>query len=205
MKLFFIILGIVILAIALLICIPKAAFTLAHAKMGDLPQAVTAKLLKKFAGIRQFKVISNIDLPMSDGRVAHVENLLIGFFGIIITKSEGAKGIVYGDYKSAQWTAVKGKEDEGKTQKASFPNPVPSLEEALDAVRSTLTSHKVYKTSLEHYVVFTKNSVNLAVAKGLPVMKLKELKKLLRKEKYSANGPVDVDDVYSVLISAAVK
>ena len=39
----------------------------------------------------------------------------------------------------------------------------------------------------------------------MPLMTLRQLKKLLAKDKYSADGPVDVKEIYDLLMANAVK
>ena len=73
----------------------------------------------------------------------------------------------------------------------------------LEAVRDILTSQKIYKTSIENYVVFTNSKAVLNTERGLPVMTLKAFKKLLKREKYSADGSVDVEHTAEVLLAAA--
>jgi len=199
------IVGAVILSVVLILCILKLYFTFVHKKRGDFAQSVVQKRLKKFAAIRSYKVISDIDLPMSDGRIAHIENLLIGFFGVLIINAKEFGGIIYGDYKKDTWVSVKGKEDKGTAVSTPFKNPIPAMEEAADAVRYTLTSNKIYKTAIESFILFTGSKLNFAVTKGLPLLQEKDFKKLLEKEKYSADGPVDVEEVYNTLMNAAVK
>ena len=162
-------------------------------------------LLKRFSGIRSFRVMNDITLPLND-RLIPVDHILIGFFGIMIVDSRDERGNVYGNDGQKTWVQVTGKKDRPETEKRqNFPNPVMENQLRVDAVRKILTTNQVYKTEIESYVVFAEKKVQLAVGKIPTVLSYKDFKKLLGKERYSADGPVDVKEIASLLSQNAVR
>lgn len=165
----------------------------------------TGGILRRFAGIRSFRVIEGIKLPYGDKTVA-VSQILIGFFGIIVLNVKEEKGEIYGDPSSAEWlqVTVKGKDENRSETKRYFKNPSKELQEQVDAVRRVLSAANIYRVNIEGYIVFAEKKTALSVGKGLPVLTLRELKKLLGKEKYSADGNLDVPQVYQTICDKAV-
>ncbi len=167
-------------------------------------QKVSA-FLKRFSGIRSFQVLNDITLPLND-RLIPIDHILIGFFGVMIVDSRDERGNVYGSDGQKTWTQVTGKKDRPETEKRqSFPNPVMENQLRVDAVRKIFTANRVYKTDIESYVVFAEKKVQLAVGKIPTVLSYKDFKRLLGKERYSADGPVDVKEIASLLSQNAVR
>lgn len=195
-----IIIGIVALGIAVILGVISGVMQWYYRKKGVDGKRKLLKLLKRFAGIRRFKVLTDLTLPTKNGPVS-VEYLLIGFFGILILSEKNAAGNIYGTGYDKKWIRVVTKHEQEK--RGTFPNPVLQNQAALDAVRETLTSNKVYKVSLENYVVFTNSKAVLNTERGLPVLTFQDLKKLLKREKYSADGIVDVEKTAQILLDAS--
>lgn len=197
-----IIIGIVALGIAVILGVISGVMQWVYRKKGVDGKRKLLKLLKRFAGIRHFKVLTDLTLPTKNGPVS-VEYLLIGFFGILILTEKNAAGDIYGTGYDKKWVRVVTKNEQEK--RGTFPNPVLQNQAALDAVRETLTSNKIYKVSLENYVVFTNSKAVLNTERGLPVLTFRDLKKLLKREKYSADGIVDVEKTAQILLDASQK
>ena len=200
------IVGIVLVLTALIICF-NLLQTAALRKKGTLTQHKVSKYLRKFAGIRSFKVIDGLKLKNGENTVI-IDHVLIGFFGMVLLKDVDARGSVYGDYKDEQWMAVTIDKDNNDKSKTFFENPVRMLEKCNEAMRRLLAANNLYKIGTEAYVVFGDPKVQLANLKkknGMPLMNFKQLKKLLEKEKYSADGPVDVKAIYDMLMANAEK
>lgn len=197
-----IIIGIAALGIAVILGVISGVMQWYYRKKGVDGKRKLSKLLKRFAGIRRFKVLTDLTLPSKNGPVT-VEYLLIGFFGIMILTEKNAAGNIYGTGYDKKWIRVVTKNEQEK--RGTFPNPVLQNQAALDAVREALTSNKVYKVSLENYVVFTSPKAVLNTERGLPVLTFRDLKKLLKREKYSADGIVDVEKTAEILLAASKK
>ncbi len=160
----------------------------------------TGRLLKRFAGIRRFQVLSGLSFPLR-GKMVPVDHILIGFFGIMLVTVRSAKGAIYGGGRDKNWVRVVTKNEQEK--RGTFANPIPENQEALEAVRQVLLDHKVYKVSIENYIVFANKKAVLNIERGLPVMTLPQFKKLLKRSKYSGDGDTDVEQVAKLLREAA--
>ena len=173
-------------------------------KSGALGRKKLASILRNFAGIRSFKVINNVDLPLGDGRYTHVDHILIGFFGVMVLENRSEPGDIYGEARDKEWiSVVTGKN--GSESRKKFPNPVTLNQEHCEAIRNIFQQDKIYKVDIESYVVFTTRKMQLGVQPDLPVMNLKKFKKLLSRSRYSDNGPVDVPVVYEAIMKRAKK
>jgi len=158
-----------------------------------------ASILRRFAGIRSFKVINDLKLPLKDNEYVNIDHILIGFFGMIVLKRYDFKGNVYGDIRDKEWISVTTKDNIDK--KIRFKNPITENQEASEAIRKVFQKENIYKVEIESYAVFTNPKVQLGTQANLPVMTLKSFKKLLSYSKYSDNGPVDVKKVYDALMN----
>ena len=160
----------------------------------------TARLLRRFAGIRRFQVLSGLSLPLR-GKAVKIDHILIGFFGIMLVTVRNAKGTVYGGGRDKNWVRVVTKHEQEK--RGTFPNPIPENQEALEAVRQVLLDNKVYKIPIENYIVFANKKAVLNIERGLPVMTFPQFKKLLKRTKYSDDGNTDVEQIDKLLTEAA--
>lgn len=161
-----------------------------------------SRVLKRFAGIRSFKVLNDLALKTAKKNV-HIDHILIGFFGIMVVNTQNLPGSIYGDGRGKNWTHVVTKND--RETKTSFPNPLLENQQAVDAVREVLSTNGVYKVNIESWVVFTRKKASLNLPKGLSVLGIKDFKKLLKKSRYSADGNVNVPQVASLLSANSVK
>lgn len=158
-------------------------------------------ILRRFAGIRSFKVLSGLTFSQKN-RTVCVDHILIGFFGIMLITVKNAKGTVYGSGRDKNWVRVITKHEQEK--RGTFANPVFQNQSAVEAVREILASQNIYKIPIENYIVFANKKAVLNTERGLPVLTIRDFKKLLKKEKYSADGDVDVAKISDVLTNAAV-
>lgn len=196
------ILGAAILAVILLLILALCLIQMRNRKLGIDGKRKVAAILKRFAGIRSFRVLNDLTLktPKHEVKIDHV---LIGFFGILVVNTKNLRGAVYGDGRGKNWTNVITKKE--KEIKSSFPNPLLENQLAVEAIREVLSSNNVYKVSIESYVVFTRRKTSLYVPKGIAVLSLKDFRKLLKRSKYSADGDVDVKKVAEVLTNSQTK
>lgn len=198
--------GAVVAAVVLIIALSLLRTALLR-KKGILTQNKVSALLRKFAGIRSFKVVNGLKLKNGD-EVVTIDHVLIGFFGMILLTDVNAGGSVYGDYKDEQWMSIVLDSDNQEKSKVLFNNPVKTMEKCTEAMRKLLAANNLYKIGTEAYVVFGERKVQLSNMKkknGMPLLTFAQLKRLLEKDKYSADGPVDVKEIHDLLMANAVK
>lgn len=171
-------------------------------KSGAWGRKKVASILRNFAGIRSFKVINNVDLPLGDGRYTHIDHILIGFFGVMVLENRSEPGDIYGEARDKEWVSVVTSKN-GSERRKKFKNPVTLNQEHCEAVRKIFQQEKIYKVDIESYVVFTNPKIQLGAQPNLPVMSLKKFKRLLSHSRYSDNGPVDVPVVYEAIMKRA--
>ena len=158
-------------------------------------------ILRRFAGIRSFKVLSGLTFSQKN-RTVTIDHILVGFFGVMLITVKNAKGTVYGSGRDKNWVRVVTKHEQEK--RGTFANPVFQNQSALEAVREVFISRNIYKIPIENYIVFANKKAVLNTERGLPVLTIRDFKKLLKKEKYSADGDIDVAMITEVLTNAAV-
>lgn len=176
-------------------------------KNNRMTQHKVSGFLKKFAGIRGFKVIDGLKLKNGEDTVT-IDHVLIGFFGMILLTDVNAVGFVYGDYKDDQWLSIQLDKDNQEKSRSAFTNPVKASEKCNETMRKLLAANNLYKVGTEAYVVFGDSKAqltNLKKKNGMPLMTFGQLKSLLGRDKYSADGPVDVKAIYDLLMANAVK
>lgn len=152
------------------------------------------KILQRYAGIRNFKVLSDIDLEIG-GKSAHFDGVLVGFFGILFVTTLDETASYYGTEREERWTVVK------KEEKSYFPNPIQRGVEMVDVVRTIFSKNNVYNIQMEHVVLFTgwDKKVETFISAGLPVYRKKELKQYLKKARFEKDNDVDVDQLCALL------
>lgn len=77
-------------------------------KLGIEGEKRVAAKLRKFAGIRSFKVMNDLYLPLYD-KTTQIDHILIGFFGLIVVETKNIGGEVYGEPKKKRLAAYYGK------------------------------------------------------------------------------------------------
>ena len=194
---------IVIGVIAVVICAAVCGWLLVTAqqrKKGVLALEKVSGKLSRFAGIRSFKVLSDVTLKTGKKNTVTIDRVLITFNHVILFKVQSEYDTVYGDAKDQTWVSVRTDRKTNDTiSKTVFDNPFREAQRANDAVRRLLTQHKLGKVQTEFYVVFGDPKVNLSIGRGMPVLNLKALGQLLSRSKYSEDGPVDVAEVAKLL------
>ncbi len=152
-------------------------------------------ILKRFAGIRQFRVLSDLDLAF-EGKTAHFDDVLIGFYGISFVTTLGESAAYYGQERDAKWSRV-----DGQNRKTYFPNPLILGEKGIDVVRQIFAKNHVYNIQMEHLVVFAgaRKKTEVYVKASAPVLKRRELRKLLDKVRYQKDNSVEVEKLVSLL------
>ena len=154
----------------------------------------TTRLLRRFAVMRRYQVLSNVRFTYK-GRDYKIENMLIGYFGILLVHTLGGRGSYYGQMDGDQWQRVLEKD------KNVFPNPIKQQEEAIMALRGIFAQNKVYNVPVERIVVLTDTSKKtlMYISHGGQILMPGKLKGMLNKSKYENDAGVDVARVAQVI------
>lgn len=166
-------------------------------KLGIDGEKKVARVLRKFAGIRSFKVINDLYLPLYD-KTTQIDHVLIGFFGILVIETKNLKGEIYGDPKKKDWLHIVG------DQKHKLYNPLMQNQAHIDCIRHILGTENIYSVNIESLVVFSNKKVQLFVPNKLPVINIKKLNKLLHKERFEKDNNFDVEKITNVLLKHQV-
>ena len=169
-------------------------------KIGKDGEKMVSRALKKYAGIRSYKVINDLYLPLYD-KTTQIDHVLIGFFGILVVETKNVSGEVYGDPKKKDWLHIMGKKNQ---LRHNLYNPLMQNQTHVDCVRHHLGLEKIYNVNIESVIVFSSKKVQLFMPKNLPVVKLNKLKKFLHHPRFDKDVNVDVDKLYNALISHKV-
>lgn len=162
-------------------------------KRGIDGERKVARKLKRFAGIRSYKVINDLYLPLYD-KTTQVDHVLIGFFGLIVVETKASGGEIYGDPKEKNWLHIMGK------KRHTMYNPLMQNQAHVDCIRHLLGKEKIYNVNIESIVVFTNKKADLYIPKKLPILKLKALSKFLHQPRFSEDKDFDVDAAYNALM-----
>ncbi|MDL2232986.1 NERD domain-containing protein [Ruminococcaceae bacterium OttesenSCG-928-L11] len=154
----------------------------------------TTRVLSKFALIRGFKVLTNVRFEHK-GRAFHIENMLIGYFGILLVHTLGGRGEYYGQMDSKSWQLVR---DE---KKQVFPNPYLEQEDAMAALRSVFSQHKVFNVPMENLIVLTNKSRKTAlfITNDNKIFFPGKLKPYLDKTKFEKDAGIDIQKVTQII------
>ncbi len=167
-------------------------------RIGVKGEKKVAGILKRWALLRNYKVINGLYLPLYD-KTTQIDHIVIGFFGMIVIETKNMGGEIYGNPKEKSWTHIMGK------QKHSLYNPVMQNQAHIDCIRHWLAKENIYNISIDSVIVFANNKAELYLTKSdAVIIKLKQLKKLLHKAKYEKDRDVDVEKLYNALLAHQV-
>lgn len=166
-------------------------------RLGIDGERKVAKVLKRFAGIRSYKVINDLYLPLYD-KTTQIDHVLIGFFGILVIETKNVKGELYGDPRKKNWLHIVGGE------RHELYNPLMQNQTHIDCMRHIFAKEKIYNQSIESLIVFTNKKLSLNIPNKLPIIMLKKLPKFLRQERFEKDNNVDVDAIEAVLMKYKV-
>ncbi len=167
-------------------------------RLGVKGEKKIARILKPWAAIRGYKVLNGIYLPLYD-KTTEIDHIVIGFFGMIVIETKNMSGEIYGDVKAKEWTHIIG------SKKHKLYNPVMQNQAHIDCIRHWLAKENIYNINIDNIVVFANPKTQLSLQRGdATILNIKQLKKLLRKEKYEKDRDVDVDRIYQALIKHRV-
>lgn len=170
-------------------------------KIGKDGEKKVAAALKRYAGIRSYKVINDLYLPLYD-KTTQIDHILIGFFGILVVETKNVSGEVYGDPKKKEWLHIMG----GKTnqKRHQLYNPLMQNQTHIDCIRHIFGKENIYNINMESLIVFPAKKVQLFIPNKLPVVTMKKLKKYLRQPRFEKDNNVDVEQLYNVLMKYQV-
>lgn len=156
--------------------------------------------LRQFASIRSYKVLTDVTLPYGKQNV-HVDNILVGFFGLLFINTKAENADFYGEERDEQWVMVK------KEVKSRFPNPLNQGINTMDAVRKIFASNNVYNISMEQLVVFTASfrKTTLNIKETLPILNVRKLGSHLNRTRFEKDNGVDVDLLVKLIEENRVK
>ena len=194
---FYIILGIIALVVVLIIAILISWRKYRIKKIGKDGEKKVAGILKKFAGIRSFKVINDLYLPLYD-KTTQIDHILIGFFGILVIETKNLGGQIYGDPRKKDWTQIMG------NKRHKLYNPLMQNQAHIDCIRHIFGEENLYNINIESLVVFTNRKAELYIPKGLPVLPVKRLKKFLHQPRFQKDTGFDVEKHYDCLMKHQV-
>lgn len=153
----------------------------------------TAAILSKFGRIRGFKILSDITLEV-DGKTAHIENMLIGYFGILLVTTCGRRGEYYGTLDGETWTVTDGEAENIGTQKTVLPNPFPEQQRAIAMLRTVFSRGGVYNVPIEGVVYLSSRAkkTRLFITNAGEILLAGKLTPYLNKTKFEKDTGLDV-------------
>lgn len=161
----------------------------------------TTGILKRFGRIRGFRTLTDVHLS-AGGKSAWIENMLIGYFGILLVRTVGRRGEIYGELDSATWTIVHGESEKGIAGKrVSIPNPLQELQQAAALLRAVLSKNKVYNIPIECVVYITNKSkqTQVFVTNSGEVLLPGKLSGYLGKAKFEKDTGLDIGRIAGIL------
>lgn len=183
----------IVLLIVALIFVKKQK----NKKIGKDGEKKVSSALKRYAGIRSYKVINDLYLPLYD-KTTQIDHILIGFFGILVVETKNLSGEIYGDPRKKEWLHIIG------SKKHQLYNPLMQNQAHIDCIRHILGQEKIYNLNIESLVVFSAKKVDLYIPKKLPIVTFSKLKKYLRQPRFEKDNNVDVDQIYNALMKNQV-
>lgn len=166
---------------------PKKGKAKAKSGMGK-----AQRLVSRFAMRQQYKLLGPCRFE-KDGKTAEIDSVLIGYFGVLLIKTMGRNGEIYGGEGDAQWLQVV------NNQRTYFESPVVESGRAVPMVRAALEKAKVRGVLLETVSVATCKKAQVAVPKSLGLLTLREFSIMLEKQKYLEDKGVNLEQVYNAL------
>ncbi len=156
-----------------------------------------SSILRKYGGIRRFRVIDHLQLD-NRKEVVVIPHLLIGYFGLLLVSTLDRRGSYFGDAKSARWIF-----DDSK-YKEDIPNPYQENQQAILQIRSLLSKNKVYNVPIQQLIVYDSYAKKSScfVGSDVPVLRLNKLKGYLQKAMFDKDNGLDVEKIYNLLLES---
>ena len=196
----YLIVGIVIITLLCLFLIIyflwRSDSPLFRRKPKDLPDAKKADkplgAARRMALMNGYQVISPACLA-KDCKLAELDFILVGTFGVLCVKCVGRGGSIYGSAGDAMWLQVKNQD------RISFANPILEAERDTRLVRDILFSAKLKNIPVETVCVFTNPVASLALPRSTGHSTVKEFRSLLGQSRFLQERKIDRDAVCTAL------
>ena len=154
------------------------------------------KILKSFAGIRKYKVLSDVTVEYK-GKSAHIDQMMVGYFGVLFVSAYNLKkASLFGGENEDKWAVVK---DDKKEHIPNFHKQNLAFNAFL---RDIFSSEKIYSIPFENAVcIKCKDDIKQinANVNSMNILTLKQLKKHIRKVKFEKDLGVDVDKIVNCI------
>lgn len=191
----------VIGAILLLIIITMILISIAKKrriiKIGKDGEKKVAKVLKKLSSSGKYKIINDLYLPLYD-KTTQIDHVLIGSFGLVVIETKNLSGEVYGDPKKKDWLHIVG------SKKHTLYNPLMQNQTHIDCIRHILGKENLYSVTIDSLIVFSAKKIQPFVPNKLPIIRINQLKKYLKKPEYSKDNKINAQKIYDALIKNQV-
>lgn len=167
---------------------------------GKGAEKITARTLTNYGRLRSFRVLRNLTLEVN-GKTAYIENMLIGFFGILIVHTCGARGDFYGTVDGKDWILHQ------DSKRTTFPNPLLEQQKALAMLRSAFSKEKLYNLPMENLVVLTSRGSKTAlyITHSGEILLPGKLRSYLDKTKFDKDLGLDVARIAEVVLANCQK
>ncbi len=181
--------------IVLLILLILYILTSIKMKKGIYLFSKISQILKRYAGIRRFKVLNNITIKQGDKEIT-IPHILIGFFGVLIINSVSAKGDVYGKVSDKNWIFYG-----DNNERIAKSNPIDYAGDCEQAIRKIFSTENIYKINIDTVsCIFLPKKKNLYCDKTDKIIKLNQLKTYLGKSKFEKDNNIEVEKLYDAII-----
>ncbi len=162
----------------------------------DTSKKKTGRVLKAFAKVRGFEVLSNLNLEFKN-KQALIDHVLIGNFGVMFFGClDLKKGEIFPNDRDEKWAVVT------KFGKTYVDSPYLRNQNANDVVREIFAKEEVYRVIFENAVVIDcpkSDTQIIAPVESLGIFTPKDLKKYLRKVKFEKDCGVDIKKTVDAL------
>lgn len=155
--------------------------------------------LKKYAFLRSFKVLSDYKFNHKD-KIIKIDNILVGFFGIIIVTDINVKGEIYIENgRNTEWLNIE------NSKKTKIGNPLNESTEIVSFIKAMLREEKIRNVQIDNIIVFTNKQLEIYKPNKAPIIKIGEFSDFLHQPKYDIDNEVDVDAIVEIINKNAVK
>lgn len=162
---------------------------------GKGAEKTTKRTLKRYALTRNFKVLTDVVIRHDD-QLIDVEAVLVGFFGVLLVQTCGARGEYYGKIEDENWVFVL---DDKKDLDIREPmkNPLFLQRKAIQGLRQEFANRRIYNVDIDQAVVIGNSSRKTAVfvTQEDLLFTRKEFKAYLKRVKFDKDLGINVEDV----------
>lgn len=172
---------------------------------GTKAAAITTRgILLRFCLPRGFKVLSDVKLKDGSKEII-IENMMIGYFGVLLVRTLGVRGEYYGALDAENWSLLsKGKASTDK--KDTIKNPLKLLECEESALRAAFSKNKIYNIPVEKIIYISNKSSKTAVyvTHNGEILLGGKLSGYLQKSKFEKDAGLDVKKIADIITGAHI-